>query len=64
MFVPKRAARRRPVAPRRATTPSPPPTPTPTRHPRTQARICKIYSGPVPEAEATFYLTEGGIADS
>ena len=64
MFVPKRAARRRPVAPRRATTPSPPPTPTPTRHPRTQARICKIYSGPVPEAEATFDLTEGGIADS
>ena len=26
-------------------------------------RIAKIYSGPLPEAEATFALTEGGIAD-
>jgi len=26
-------------------------------------RIAKIYAGPLPEAEATFALTEGGVAD-
>jgi DNA repair protein RAD51 len=27
-------------------------------------RIAKIYAGPLPEEEATFAITDGGIADA